>query len=115
MELLSAKEQKFLLQNLGILIDGFRLLSKEKRYIEVGGLEEDERYFAIHSISNLLPRWAKQESLTTEDEKWLLDFNTSFLEALYIFKRTRQARFKEVKKMEKIFERYIPYKLLLTS
>lgn len=113
MDLLSKKEEKFVLENLGILMEGFHLLAKNPRYVNIGGLEEDERIFAIDFIPKELPKWAKRGEITNENENLIANFATSFLEALSVFRRHKTAQAKRARKMEKILQKYIPYKLLV--
>lgn len=109
---ISLKEQKKILENIDILIVGFRLLNEKEREIDSGTLEEDERVFGIKKIQNIISRWNKQYVLC-EDVHLIEKYFGLFLEALYLYKRykAKASQRKRAEKLEGIFQKFLPCKV----
>jgi hypothetical protein len=94
-----------------ILIEGFRLLSQNERWINGGSLDDDARSFGINCVGSFLFRWKGRVSLTEQDICIVKNYFGLFLEALYLYQRHKKARRKEASELEKIFLKFVPYKL----
>lgn len=110
--MLEEREKKLVIDNIAVLMEGFRLLRENEWYIDSGTLEESERLFAIKHIMGMLFRWSRKKVLEEEDVRSVKNYFGLFLEALYLYKRKYKKKHdREVRELEGVFLKFVPYKL----